>query len=276
MKLIEPKQKPTQKGSLGKSVDRVKQLLEIGQTNDLAEDAIVARFMRGLDNRFTMLHFLQLESKGEIFPAILVGPAGLFVLNISHAKGFFRAKDETWSEMNKSNQRYGTARPNLIKQSKVYAQKLAQILEANGKSHPEIVPILIFANPGVNVETSNPAIRVVLMDGVDSLIDSLFNSPDVLQDTEISYLADSLEIMANPEKGIPLGEGEDFFGRDLHVSEKKAPLTLPDLPIPDQLPIQPLYERLGFSKREWIILAGLLVLTIVLLLGAILYALRLI
>jgi hypothetical protein len=276
MKLIEPKQKPAQKGSFDKVVDQVKRFLEIGQTDEHAEDAIVARFMRGLDNRFILLHRLELINKGEIFPAILIGPAGIFVLNISHSKGFFRAKDEAWLEMNKTNQRFKPARPNLIKQSKEYAQKLAQILDASQKSHPEIMPILIFANPGVNVETSNPALRIVLMDGVDSLIDNLFNSQEVLQATEINYLADALEIMADPEKAIPLGEGEDFFGRDLIITEKKAPLTLPDLPIPDKLPLQPFYERLGFTKKEWIILAGMLILTIVVLLGAILYALRLI
>jgi hypothetical protein len=276
MKLIEPIQKPTQNDTLGKVVDQIQRFLGVGQTDEHAEDAIVARFMRGLDNRFTLLHRLQLEGKGEIFPPILVGPAGLFVLNISHAKGFFRAKDESWWEMNKNNQQFKPSRPNLIKQSKEYAQKLVQILEAHEKSHPAVTPVLIFADPGVHVETSNPAIRIVLMDGVDSLIDNMFNSQDVLQATEISYLSDTLEIMADPDKAIPLGEGEDFFGRDLRVPEKKAPLTLPDLPLPDQMPLQPFYERLGFSKKEWIILAGLLVLTILLLLGAILYALRLI
>jgi hypothetical protein len=276
MKLIEPKQKPIQQDALGKAIDQLKKFLEVGQTDVHAEDAVIARFMRGLDNRFVLLHNLQPGDKGEIFPAVLVGPAGLYLLNISHAKGFFRAKDDSWWEMNKSTHRFNPSRPNLIKQSKEYAQKLGQILDAREKSHPEIVPLLIFANPGVNVETSNPAIRIVLMDGVDNLIDSMFNSQEVLQPTEINFLADTLEIMADPDKAIPLGEGEDFFGKDLVIPEKKAPLTLPDLPLPDELPIQPLYERLGFSRKEWLILAGLLVLTIIVLLGAILFALRII
>ena len=80
--------------------------------------------------------------------------------------------------------------------------------------------------------------------------------------------------MANPEKAIPLGEGEDFFGRDLLLPEKKAPLTLPDIPIPTDLPFPPVEEKLKFSQKQWIILVVLLVLTIVVLLGAILYALK--
>jgi hypothetical protein len=276
MKLIEPKQKQEQQDSLGKAIDQIKRRLDIGQTDEHTEEAVVARFLRGLDNRFTMLHKVRLGERGEFFPAILVGPAGLYMLNISHAKGFFRAKDDAWFEMNKSTQKFNPARPNLIKQSKEYAQKLGQVLAEKEKSHPQIQPVLIFASPGVNIESSNPAIRIVLMDGVDSLIDSMFNAQEVLQDTEVTYLADTLEIMADPEKAIPLGEGEDFFGRDLIIPEKKAPLTLPDVPLPNELPLQPLYERLGFSKKEWFILAGMLVLTIILLLGAILFALRII
>ena len=53
------------------------------------------------------------------------------------------------------------------------------------------------------------------MDGVDSLIATFLNSDEVLHPNEINYLSDSLEVMANPDKAIPMGEGEDFFGRDL-------------------------------------------------------------
>jgi hypothetical protein len=276
MKLIEPPSKKTDNDLTGKLVGQVKGFFQTGKTDEQAEAAVVARFLRGLDNRFVMLHHLELEGKGMRFPTILVGPAGLFVLNISHAQGFYKVKDETWLELNKTTQKYGSGRPNLIKQSKEYPQKLAAILEKLGKSHPTITPILIMANPRVHVETSNPAIRVVRMDGVDSLIDSLFNSPEVLKPTEIDYLTDALELMANPEKAIPLGEGEDFFGRDLIEEKEKPPLTLPDISMPTDLQLPPVEKKLQFTKAEWIALAVLLVLTILVLLVAILYAMRVI
>jgi hypothetical protein len=192
---------------------------------------------------------------------------------VSHAKGFFKAKDESWWEMNKSSHRFGPAHPNLIKQSLAYAQKLAGVLESYGKSHPEIMSILIFANPGVNVDTNNPAIRIVLMDGIENLITVFLNSEEVLKPNEINFLSDSLEVIANPEKAIPMGEGEDFFGRDLFVPEKKAPPKLPSIPIPTELPLPPIEQKLKFTQTQWIILAVLLVMTIVVLLGAIIYAL---
>ncbi len=176
--------------------------------------------------------------------------------------------------MNKSSHKFGPARPNLLRQSKEYAQKLAQILDGHGKSHPEIIPILVFANPGVNIESSNPIIRIVLMDGVESLIDSFLNSEEVLQTTEIDFLSDTLEIMSNPEKAVPMGEGEDFFGRDLLLTEKKPPRKLPEISIPTNLSLPPVGEKLKFTRTQVLILEVLLGLTIVVLLGAIIFVLK--
>jgi hypothetical protein len=273
MKLIEPKQKQIKKDSIQKVVDQIRQLVPFGKTDVNAEDAIVAHFMRGLDNRFIMLHNLQLESISPPFPPILVGPAGLAVLNISGEKGFFKAKEDTWLKMDKANHRFNPARPNLIMQSQDYAKKLATILDVHGKSHPEVTPILVFANPGVHIETINPAIRIVLMDGIDSLMATFLNSDEVLHPNEINFLSDSLEVMANPDKAIPMGEGEDFFGQDLIVPEKKAPPKMPSINIPTDMPLPAVEQKMQFTKKQWAILIVLLLSTIVVLLGAILFAL---
>jgi len=273
MKLIEPTQKHVKKNSIKNISDQIKQLLPFGKTDEHAEDAIVAYFLKGLDNSYTMLHNLQIESIGPPFPPILVGPAGLFVLNLNYEKGFFKAKEDSWLKMDKANHQFSTARPNLIKQSQDYAKKMATLLDVHGKSHPEITPVLILANPGANIETVKPAIRIVLMDGVDNLIATLLKSDDVLSTNEINYLSDSIEVMADPDKAIPMGEGEDFFGRDLYVPEKKAPPKMPAINIPSEMPLPAVEEKFKFSKKQWAILIVLLVLTIVVLLSAIIFAL---
>jgi hypothetical protein len=273
MRLIEPKQKKLKKNSIQMIVNQIRQLLPIGKTDANAEDAILIRFLKGLDNRFVMLHNLQLEKIGPPFPPILVGPAGLVVLNISREKGFFKVKEDSWWKMDKTTHRFNPGRPNLIKQSQDYAKKLAAILDVHGKSHPEILPVLIFADPGVHIETTNPALRIVLMDGVDSLITTFLNSDEVLQPNEINFLSDSLEVMANPDIAIPIGEGEDFFGQDLFVPEKKAPPKMPSINIPTKMSLPAVEEKLPFTKKQWIILIVLLFSTIVILFGAILFAL---
>jgi Nuclease-related domain len=274
MKLIESAQKSAETDRIKMVAYQLGRLLQFTNSDELAEDAIVARFMRGLDDRFVMLRNLQLEDNGGIFPPILVGPSGLVVLTVSRVRGFYKAKDDTWWEMDKSTHQYIAAHPNLLRQAKNYAQKLVEILDAHGKSHPDILPVLVFANAGVHIETVNPAIRIVLMDGVENLIEGLVKGKEVLQPTEINFLSDSLEIIANSEKVVPVGEEEDFFGRDLLLPEKKAPLKLPEIPLPADLSLPPVEEKLKFTRKQWFILEVLLVLTILVLLGAIIYVLK--
>jgi hypothetical protein len=273
MKLIEPTQKTETKNNFQKVSDQIRQIIPFGKTDEHAEDAILARFLKGLDNRFVLLYNLQLENIGPPFPPIVAGPTGLYVLNISGEKGFFKAKENSWWKMDKTTHRFNPGRPNLLKQSQDYAKKLATILDVHGKFHPEITPLLIFANPGVHIETSNPAIRTVLMDGVDSLISAILNSDEVLTPNEINFLVDSLEVMSNPDKAIPIGEGEDFFGRDLFEPEKKAPAKMPSITLPTKISMPAVEEKLKFNRTQWIILIVLLVSTIVVLFGAILYML---
>jgi len=276
MRLIEPTQKPQKQDQLEKVLDQFKKWLPIGKSAVGPDDAILDRFIRGLDNRYIMLRNLQLEKSGQVFPPILVGPAGLAVLNISNEQGFFRVRENSWWKMNKSSHRYDPAKPDLVKQSQEYAQKLGSLLDVHGKSHPEVTPFLILANPGVHIETSSPAIRIVLVDGIDNLISTLLNSEDVIPPNAINTLADSLAVMADPEKAIPMGEGEDFFGKDLYVPEKKAPPKMPSISLPSDMPLPEVDKKLQFSKKQWIILGVLLFFTILVLLVAIVFALSLV
>lgn len=276
MRLIEPTQKPQKQDQLQTVLEQFKKWLPIGKSAVGSDEAILDRFLRGLDNRYIMLRNLQLEKSGQVFPPIMVGPAGLAVLNISNEQGFFRVRENSWWKMNKSSHRYDPAKPDLVKQSQEYAQKLGSILDAHGKSHPEVTPLLILANPGVHIETSNPAIRIVLVDGIDNLISSLLNSEDIIPPNTINTLADSLAVMADPEKAIPMGEGEDFFGKDLYIPEKKAPPKMPSTSLPSDMPLPEVDKKLQFSKKQWIILGVLLFFTILVLLVAIVFALSLV
>ncbi len=273
MKLIEPTKKVAGKGGVQKIAGQVNALFSFRKPGEQAEDAIIARFLRGLDNRFIMLRNLPIEGSKESFPPIIIGPTGLVVLNLNAAGGYFRAKEESWWEMNATTQRFGPGRPNLIIQTEEYGQKLAAVLDRHQKAHPPVVPILIFVNPGVHVETSNPVIRVVRMDGVDSLISDLLSSEEVLPPNEIDYLSDVLEVMAKPEKTTPLGVGEDFFGRDLLGPEQKTTFKLPSFKIPTKLSLPAIEEKFKFTSRQWFVIELLMVLTIVALLAGIFYVL---
>ena len=94
MKLIEPTHKTEKKNDFLKLSDQIRQIIPFGKKEDPAEDAILARFLKGMDNRFFLLYNLQLENIGPPFPPIVAGPTGVYVLNISSEKGFFKGKGQ--------------------------------------------------------------------------------------------------------------------------------------------------------------------------------------
>jgi hypothetical protein len=273
MKLIELTRRPVEMSGVQRVIDQVNRMLPFVKSGEHAEDAIIARCMRKFDNRFIVVRNLPVEGTEDYFPPILIGPAGVMVMNISPLQGSFRAKDDAWLELSKSTQRYNPGHPNLIKQSQDFAQKLVYQLDQHQKTHPEIVPILIFANPGVQVETVNPAVRIVHMDGVENLIAAILKSEEAISPNEVDLLADALEIMGNPEKAIPLGEGEDFFGRDLLDPEKKDSFSLRKVKLPTKIALPPIEEKLNFSPKQWLIIEILMVSLILVLIGAIVYIL---
>ena len=266
MKLIEPVGKKAEGEGLQQYFTLFKRKLTATKTSKQSEQAIIARFLRGLDDRFILLHNLQPEGFGVPIPALLIGPSGLVLINISGEKGFFRVQGDSWEKMDKATHRFSPARTNLIKQSQEYVRRLGMILDVHGKAHPEIVPILLFANAGVNIEASNPAIRIVQMDGVESLLSSFLHSHPTLTPNEINYLSESLEMLANPDKALPKGDREDYFGRDFLVTEKKSSAKIPDTSGARSTPFQPIEKKLKFSQKQWVTMVIVLLLTIIVLL----------
>jgi len=273
MKLIQGNSKPVKNDGMQKVIGPLQKLLPIGKKGEQAEEDLITRLLRGLDNRFVMVRNLPLDGTNECFPPIVLGPTGLVLLNVSLVQGVFRARDDTWWELSKATQRYNPGRPNLIKESLEYAQKLSDLLTKREKSHPEVVPVLLFANSGVHIESTNPAIRIVLVDGVETLISNILMSEEVLTPNEINYLADAFEFMGNPEKAIPMGEGEDFFGRDLLEPEKKFSFSMPKFKLPAKFSLAAMEEKMKFSPRQWLILEVLMIFVILILIIAIIYVL---
>ena len=272
MKLIEPVERPIQKVGFQKALNQLQRALPLPKKTDNIEGDIIARFTRGLNNRYVMVRDLPTGDGEDCFPLILVGPTGLILINVSYVEGSFKAQDDTWLEAGKGTQRYIPGKVNLIQQSLDYAQKLDQLLTKHEKAHPEVVPVLVLTNPAVKLESQTPAIRIVLADGIDSLISAIQKSEEVLGPSEINYLADSFEFLENPETAIPIGEGEDFFGRDLLEPKEKFALKLPKFKLSD-LSLSKLEERLKFTPRQWLIIEVLMVLVIAILLAIIIYVL---
>jgi hypothetical protein len=268
MKLIDFTKTTAKESPLENSLGQIREKLPfLGKSSAQVQATILARFQRGLDNRFTMIQNFSPEGQLRSIPFILVGPPGVVVFNLNMGKGVYQIKEETWQELNKTTRKYSLARVNLVKQTQIIAQTISAFLTQNGQTVTEVTPVLVFSDPGVFVEQKRPAIRIVMADGVDRLIASLVQSKENLNPVEVKAISDVFDNIAHPI--IPItGAEEDFFGKDLGLGKEKPKPKAPR-PAP-QINLPPFLARLKFTRGQWILLAVVLTLNILLLMGVIL------
>lgn len=267
MKLIDCTKNTASDGPLQKNLEKIQQKVPfLGNRDAQVQQAILERFQRSLDNRFTMVVNFTPDRQTNPIPFILVGPNGIAVLNLNHDKGIFRAKEDNWLEMNKNTRQFSMAHVNLIKQTQYMALAVNEFVSRQGQPVPDAAPFLLFADPGVHIDANRPAIRLVLADGIDRLIGSFLQGSEKLNPVIAKAITDLFEKIAHPIVPVTIRE-EDFFGRDLGLtkkakkgsSRKAAQIKLPSF-----------LERIRFSHHQWVLLVVLLIVNIFLLMGVIL------
>jgi hypothetical protein len=202
MKVIDLSPKPPEGNSLNALIFNAQKTLgdAFGLNQDIkAQDTFITQLGRSLNNRFILIRNFKLVDPDIVIPFILIGPTGFSVIYTSTIKGVFQAKNETWSIVSKSN-RYEPARPNLITRTGLMTRAVEAFLKKQGQSVPEIQGVLFFSNPGVHVDAQRPAVRIVLMDGVERFATGLLQGELSLEREEVQNLVTALTEAGKPEK----------------------------------------------------------------------------
>lgn len=268
MKLIDCAPQAAAEDWLQTSQGKIKQKLsQLFGNRTQVKQKLLDRFQFFLDNRFVMIVNFTPQGQSMPVPFILIGPNGITVLNVNNDKGIYRAKEENWLELTKTTRQYTLARENLIKQTQSMAKAVSDFLVEQGQFIPEITPVLIFTNPGVHIDASRPVIRLILADGIDRLIVSFQQRVESLNPMEVKAITDLFDDIAHPLDSISTQE-DDFFGKDLGLHESEDS----DQPqISPQVKVSSVLGRIRFTRRQWILIALLLIVNILLLMGLILF-----
>lgn len=238
-------------GPLDNLISRARELLNLGDAGVKAQESIITRLKRGLDNRFTLLRNVPLEGLDVPIPMILVGPAGVYVPYVSGEKGVYQAKEDSWWEMSGATRRFQPARNNLIKIALLLGRVVDNYLTKNETPHPDVQPVLIFSHPGVHVDTNRPAVRIVLMDAVERFITDLIRGSDALLPGDVRAIVETLE-KAREHAPLPEAEPESAFEGQA-PSEPREPTRLDKL-AETEIPLPPALANLRFSRGQWIFL----------------------
>lgn len=149
------------------AMDRVRAMARYGSSwySDIqAQDATAALLGRQLDRTYTLLVNPLLPGADVFLPLVLVGPAGVYLINITNERGVFRARDEEWGTL--TGEHFTPAKVNLLTRTSRLAQALQKFLE--GQGIPQAVePVLLAMNPGMHIDSVRPQIRVVMSDAVE-------------------------------------------------------------------------------------------------------------
>ena len=240
MKLIDRTPLQNEEGKIG-IVQRVQGTIKYGGSwyPDLgAQKFVISHLQRGLGKGFVVIRNQTLGASGIIVPLILVGPAGVFAIHVTHLRGQYQAKGDSWGTLIAES--FKPAKINLL----IRTQRLARALQAYIE-HQEVIlpqpvePILMAANPGMQVESVSPLVRVIMADALERWAVSLSNSAPVLTvetayqladrivDPRISKAKGVLEAKPIPNQDVAVeqaGEVADTSGAGEIIPNEETPL----------------------------------------------------
>ena len=239
------------------------------KTGPRAQETIIQTLKKVLDNRFILLRGLILPGLEPPAPLILVGPPGIWLIEASPIKGVYRAVDDQWEEMDSQTQKFRPARVNLPARTAAIAQGVTTFVTSHGLAIQAIEPVIIFTQPGAHVEAVRSPARLVQSDATVPFAAGLLQSKIVLAHEDIQAVIESLQGPESAPIPAQMEMAQDDFAqtegstqttpsrKEMLPSQLSAALNTNEPEI-----ITRLSRRAAFTPRQWLILAGLLVVNI--------------
>jgi len=212
-----------------------------------------------LGNDCVLIRDVEIPKVGRPIPLILLTPSCLLVINPKSQQGFYRAEGKRWEELGRDDE-YRLAQKSLIRETWLYQKTIEGYLKQHNFTAPMDRGVLIFVSPETVVESIRPRVRVIQADGIKNFARELSIAKPIFSDLDFRTAINLLTNPRLPDK----------------TKRTKAPLpALDDTPvIPEALvkvdeEIVKVTRKINFSRREWVIIAGLIALVIVVLIGLI-------
>jgi len=177
-------------------VNRIQGTLKYGFSwfaNVEAQKSVMGILNKALERGYVLVRNKELGVSGIVVPLVLIGSAGMYLINVTPLKGFYEARGNEWGTI--TNGRFQPVPPekNII----AITERLARVLEVYYKRQditlPAMVePVLIASDPGLHLTTTRPAVRVVQSDAIERFAANLQASRIVMNAQQVNDLADHL------------------------------------------------------------------------------------
>ena len=236
-------------------VDRGKAILQFGFgwfKEVEAQNTIIDVFDKILDKNFTLLRNVIPPGLDARIPFILIGPTGLFVMDVSPLVGMYRAKGDQWGTITGST--YKPLKPNLLTRTERMARAIQVYLQRQGYSEiANVEAVLLCSDPSGTVDSLRPIIRVVMRDALERFAVSITQARVILSPETVRKI---VKRILNPETPTPPQPAE-ALATDEPVSSLTDALIQPvQIAGPEAVPVpsQPARTRKGVTKKQWLFL----------------------
>ena len=265
-------------------ISRIQGTLKYGLNwyNELeAQKSVVAQLDRLLDKGFVLIRNFTLPGSDIIIPLILIGPGSLSVIFVTPVRGHFEAKGTEWNTVN--NGVSAPAGRNLIDLLSKLSRAFQRYLQINNINIPmQVEPVLIASDPGANVESVRPAVRVVRSDAIKQFANTLNQSSPVLRVEQVLASADLIiepqpkSTEKPPEPEIPMERPVSRAQAIFNASASAEPVAKPEpaiqqrpTPTSQGQPAQPVRKAPAISRNQILLLAALGLVECCILLGGV-------
>jgi hypothetical protein len=257
-----------------------------------AQKAVIAHLTRVLGKGYTAIRNQTLGASGIIIPLSLVGPAGIYAIHVTNLHGTYQAKGDSWGQVFGIN--FQPARVNLLTRTRLLSRALQAFIERQGVKLPKPVePVILAANPGFQIESMQPIVRVVMVDALErwgasletaapvftletayELADRIVNPRPAKKEQKLETAPTSAESEEQQELSHAADEAKPFdpAGLDFAFEEGEGPEVPPELvesspaiPIPSKGDEK--RRMLGMTMPQLALLGGMILVEICVLIG---------
>ena len=219
MKIIDQTPLLDAKGKLS-LVNRIRGMVDYGFTWPATLDAqnkVIPQLNRAIEKGYTLFRNQQLGASEIVTPLILIGPSGIYVLEVTSLKGLYRARGEELGTI--SSGRFQPTSDNIITRTMRLAKALQVYLERQGTKLPAPVePVLLAANPGLHIESVRPAVRIVLSDAIDIFASSVLNGRPIYNAQQVNEFVERIQNPLSARPAQPTPQKDAFSMKDLPPS----------------------------------------------------------
>jgi hypothetical protein len=170
-----------------------------------AQKIVIGQLEKALGKAFVLFHNQTLGGSGITVPLILLGPPGIYVIHVTHLRGVYWAKGDSWGSA--SGSRFQPAAINLLKRAASLSRALELFLKRQGLENlPAIESCLMASDPGLHVVSVRPLVRVVMSDAIERFATGFAQARPALSPEAIHELTDRIENPRPPQQKTPVAQ----------------------------------------------------------------------